>query len=124
MKPENCLFDSKFDLKISDYGFAGPKEGYDGEKYLQTYCGTKNFIAPEIHIYEDKDGNKQYLGDKVDIFAAGVTLFIFRAGYPPFEIASPKDSHYLTLVKNPEEFWAAKINPKDGPFSNDFKLLF
>ena len=45
---------------------------------LKTKVGAEGFQAPEIL------SGKQYWGNKIDIFAAGVILFIMVAGNPPF----------------------------------------
>jgi len=37
---------------------------------------------------------KAYEGSKIDIFAAGVILFIMVAGHPPFNRAMPRDAKY------------------------------
>ena len=36
------------DLKIADFGFAGPANGRDGKGYLMTKLGTGHYMAPEI----------------------------------------------------------------------------
>lgn len=36
------------DLKIADFGFAGPANGRDGKGYLTTKLGTGHYMAPEI----------------------------------------------------------------------------
>ena len=41
--------DSEFNLKIGDFGFAGPLEGRDGSGFLKTKLGTSNYMAPEVH---------------------------------------------------------------------------
>lgn len=50
LKPENLLIDKDYNLKIADFGFAGPIEGRDGQGYLHTKLGTLNYMAPEIHL--------------------------------------------------------------------------
>jgi serine/threonine protein kinase len=50
MKAENILLDHQGNLKIADFGFAGPTMGRDGNGYLSTYCGTELYMAPEIHL--------------------------------------------------------------------------
>ena len=70
LKPENLLLDQHFNIKIADFGFAGPIDGRDGEGNLTTKLGTMNYMAPEIHL------NQPYDGQKVDVFAAAIILFV------------------------------------------------
>ena len=70
LKPENVLYDSSFNLKIADFGFAAPVDGRDGSGYLKTKLGTESYMAPEIHA------RKPYNGASVDLFACGIILFI------------------------------------------------
>jgi serine/threonine protein kinase len=70
LKPENVLFDSYFNLKIADFGFAAPIVGRDGSGILKTKLGTESYMAPEIHM------KKGYTGASVDLFACGIILFI------------------------------------------------
>jgi len=46
------------------------------------------YTAPEIYRGE------KYSGEKVDIFAAGVILFIMTVGHPPFSNANELDLYY------------------------------
>ena len=40
LKPTNILLDSSFDLKIADFGCAGPSNGWDNSGVLKTYTGS------------------------------------------------------------------------------------
>ena len=88
LKPENLLFDSEFNLKIADFGFAAPTVGKDGKGFLLTKLGTESYMSPEIHA------KKPYVGTAADIFAAGIILFIMITGHPPFSRAMPTDNFY------------------------------
>ena len=56
---------------------------------LEEMCGTHQYMAPEILQ------GRTYQGDKVDIFAIGVILFMVVTGHAPFETeASQLDLYY------------------------------
>jgi len=50
------LFDSDFNLKIADFGFATLINGKDGSGYLHTCLGTESYMAPEIHLRKPYSG--------------------------------------------------------------------
>ena len=77
IKPENILLGRDFVLKLADFGFSCLIQGKDNSGVLHTKLGTEGYMAPEIPT-------KNYEGERVDIFAAGVILFIMYAGNPPF----------------------------------------
>ena len=70
--------DGNFNLKIGDFGFAAPIKGKDGTGTLSTYLGTEGYMAPEIHLQQN------YEGQKIDIFALGVILYNMATSFPPF----------------------------------------
>ena len=121
LKPKNLLFDNDYNLKIADFGFSAPLAGRDGTGLLQTILGTSSYMAPEIKL------GQPYQGKDVDLFAAGITLFVILAHRPPFECAIPQDQLYRLLAGGkPEAFWKAHIDAENGDdiFSPEFKQLF
>mmetsp|Transcript_36654 Transcript_36654/g.35434 ORF Transcript_36654/g.35434 Transcript_36654/m.35434 type:complete len:141 (-) Transcript_36654:756-1178(-) len=121
LKPDNVLFSNDFKLKIADFGFAGVLSGKDGSGYMKTILGTKPYMSPELNE------RKKYSGEKSDIFAAGVILFIMVSGTPPFNYASKDEFYYKFLYyRKYELFW--KYHAKGKPsgehfFSAEFKDL-
>ncbi|KAF5778994.1 putative protein kinase CAMK-CAMKL-CHK1 family [Helianthus annuus] len=78
LKPQNLLLDENGNLKISDFGLSAlPESHKDG--LLHTACGTPAYTAPEIVR------RKGYDGAKADAYSCGIILFMFLAGYLPFD---------------------------------------
>eukprot|EP00232_Nephroselmis_pyriformis_P029139 CAMPEP_0182868158 /NCGR_PEP_ID=MMETSP0034_2-20130328/9142_1 /TAXON_ID=156128 /ORGANISM="Nephroselmis pyriformis, Strain CCMP717" /LENGTH=339 /DNA_ID=CAMNT_0025000549 /DNA_START=370 /DNA_END=1389 /DNA_ORIENTATION=- len=80
LKLENLILATKGDIttiKIGDFGLA--KSLSEGQ--LQTVCGSPLYVAPEVVT----NTNPGAYTPCVDIWSAGVVLFILLAGYPPFE---------------------------------------
>lgn len=76
LKPENILISENDDIKITDFGLS--IETAHSSQYLQTCCGTPNYVAPEIFKGES------YQGGPVDIWGAGLLLYVMLSAYPPF----------------------------------------
>ena len=76
LKPENLLLGKNKILKIIDFGLSN---FYDGQKRLQTPCGSPCYASPEMVK------GKKYDGFNIDIWAIGVILFAMLCGYLPFE---------------------------------------
>ena len=85
------MLDYNFDLKIVDFGMTAAIKNFSGNGRLSTYCGTPQYMAPEILQVDEATGKttKSYSGHSVDIFAAGKILFVMVTGYFPFDIAVP-----------------------------------
>jgi len=77
LKPENLVFDATGDdanLKLTDFGFA---TAFDPRNKLTATCGTPEYVAPEVL-------NEQPYDTKVDVWSAGVVIYILLCGFPPF----------------------------------------
>lgn len=82
IKLENTLIDQNGNVKVIDFGFA---TCFSNDKKTKLFCGTPNYMAPEIV------GKKEYYGPPVDIWAAGVLLFVLLTGTFPFRANNDKE---------------------------------
>ncbi|KAK9801988.1 hypothetical protein WJX73_007147 [Symbiochloris irregularis] len=79
LKLENLLLANQKDMtriKIADFGLAKKA----AETAMDTICGTPQYVAPEV--IQGTPG--LMYGKGVDLWSAGVVLFILLGGYPPF----------------------------------------
>ncbi|XP_077998041.1 protein kinase C iota type-like [Glandiceps talaboti] len=83
LKLDNVLLDSDGHIKLTDYGMC--KEGLRPGDTTSTFCGTPNYIAPEILRGEDYDFS-------VDWWALGVLMFEMLAGRSPFDIVGSAEN--------------------------------
>ena len=77
LKLENILLDKNENVKLCDFGFTREYEGK--ASYLQTFCGTVCYAAPEMLKGE------KYAGEKVDVWSLGIILYALLTGQLPFD---------------------------------------
>jgi len=95
IKPENILLDENGRVKICDFGWSN----YEDKKRT-TYCGTPEYLAPEMLRKEGHDTT-------VDIWDLGVLMFELLTGSPPFT-GSNQSELFMNIKKHkiqwPDDF--------------------
>uniref|UniRef100_M4ANH1 Protein kinase C n=1 Tax=Xiphophorus maculatus TaxID=8083 RepID=M4ANH1_XIPMA len=82
LKLDNILLDAEGHCKLADFGMC--KEGIINGVTTTTFCGTPDYIAPEIL-------QELEYGASVDWWALGVLMYEMMAGQPPFEADNEDD---------------------------------
>ncbi|EGR28202.1 protein kinase domain protein [Ichthyophthirius multifiliis] len=80
IKPENILIDENLQVKLCDFGWCTE----DMENPRNTFCGTYEYMAPEIVFRQQYDY-------RIDIWALGVLIYEFLHGSAPFKGKSLKE---------------------------------
>ncbi|XP_062385384.1 STKc_SGK domain-containing protein isoform X2 [Sardina pilchardus] len=75
LKPENILLDSQGHIVLTDFGLC--KEGLEADATTTTFCGTPEYLAPEVL-------QKQAYDRTVDWWCLGSVLYEMLYGLPPF----------------------------------------
>ena len=80
IKPENLLLNNGGRVLLADFGWSNFSDG----DVRKTFCGTPEYIAPEMLLKKGHD-------TRVDIWSIGVLMFELLAGYSPFVAKSNQD---------------------------------
>ncbi|XP_011258228.1 serine/threonine-protein kinase GA29083 isoform X2 [Camponotus floridanus] len=97
VKPENLLVEMDGShvrcLKLGDFGLAQVVR-----EPLYTVCGTPTYVAPEILA-------ETGYGLKIDVWAAGVILYILLCGFPPFvSVENEQEELFERILSGQYEF--------------------
>ena len=104
IKLENILIDLNNRIKICDFGIGIMLDSED--ELIREQCGTPMYMAPEIILNSKKNGYKGY---PVDIWSAGICLYIMLSGTLPF--------NYKNNDKNKEKY---EMNNNSISLSNNY----
>uniref|UniRef100_A0A4W6DS18 Serine/threonine-protein kinase Sgk1 n=1 Tax=Lates calcarifer TaxID=8187 RepID=A0A4W6DS18_LATCA len=83
LKPENILLDQEGHIVLTDFGLC--KEGISQTDTTTTFCGTPEYLAPEVL-------RKQPYDNTVDWWCLGSVLYEMLFGLPPFY---SRDTHEM-----------------------------
>ncbi|XP_072121424.1 ribosomal protein S6 kinase alpha-2 isoform X5 [Mobula birostris] len=89
LKPENVLLDEDGHIKITDFGLS--KEAVDHDKRAYSFCGTIEYMAPEV---VNRRGHTQ----SADWWSFGVLMKLYRKEIkPPFKpaVGRPEDTFHF-----------------------------
>uniref|UniRef100_A0A3B3SH53 cGMP-dependent protein kinase n=1 Tax=Paramormyrops kingsleyae TaxID=1676925 RepID=A0A3B3SH53_9TELE len=87
LKPENLLLDHEGYVKMTDFGFA--KKIGPGKK-TWTFCGTPEYVAPEVILNKGHDFG-------ADCWSLGILIFELLTGSPPFTGSDPIKIYTMVL---------------------------
>ena len=104
LKPENLLLDENNNIKLCDYGWA---TFFTPGKFLTVYCGTPEYVSPEML-------KKYPYNERVDIWGLGVLIFELVFGYAPF--ASNFNEDRYNNIKEGKINW-----PEKSDLNSDLK---
>jgi WD40 repeat protein len=104
LKPGNILVDGAGQPHITDFGLAKRLEGDRGLTQSGAIVGTPSYMAPEQARAE------KGLTTAADVYALGAILYELLTGRPPFQAATPLDTVFQVLEREPQR--PRTLNPR------------
>jgi hypothetical protein len=93
LKPENIVLDSNGHIKLIDFGLA--KDEIKSDSKINTFCGTNEYIPPEVIRGESYNFNFDWWG-------FGVLIYELLYGSPPFTDRSGNKNYIFKKICSEE----------------------
>ncbi|VDP66329.1 unnamed protein product [Echinostoma caproni] len=87
LKPENLILDTTGYCKLTDFGFS---KKLPSATKTWTFCGTPEYMAPEIILNKGHD-------QSVDFWSLGILIYELLTGLPPFDSPDAMRTYSLIL---------------------------
>lgn len=110
LKPENVLLDSEGHVKLTDFGLS---KIFAEDSKAQTFCGTLEYMAPEVFSKKPYDCN-------IDWWSLGIMLYDMLVGQPPFR--AKNRAKLFDLIKEAKPSFPRHISPDCKDFITRVKL--
>lgn len=107
LKPENILLDANGHIALCDFGLSKANLNNDGT--TNTFCGTTEYLAPEILL--DESGYTKM----VDFWSLGVLIFEMCCGWSPF-YADNTQQMYKNIAFGKVRFPKEILSPEGRSF--------
>lgn len=107
LKPENILLDANGHIALCDFGLS--KANLSGNGTTNTFCGTTEYLAPEVLL--DESGYTKM----VDFWSLGVLIFEMCCGWSPF-YADNTQQMYKNIAFGKVRFPKEVLSPEGRSF--------
>ena len=94
LKLDNVMLDGDGHIKVADFGMC--KENIVGAQKAFTFCGTPDYLAPEILL-------EVPYGVEVDWWALGVLVYEMTVGQPPF-MGKTEEELFMSIMRKAVAF--------------------
>ena len=115
LKPENILLDATGHVALCDFGLS--KADLHPNELTTTFCGTTEYLAPEILL--DEHGYSKI----VDFWSLGVLLFEMCCGWSPF-YAEDTQQMYKNICFGKIRFPKGVINDDGKQFVKGVRVFY
>eukprot|EP00929_Paragymnodinium_shiwhaense_P019042 TRINITY_DN13102_c0_g3_i1.p1 TRINITY_DN13102_c0_g3~~TRINITY_DN13102_c0_g3_i1.p1 ORF type:complete len:395 (+),score=97.00 TRINITY_DN13102_c0_g3_i1:111-1295(+) len=109
IKPENILLDRSNHALLADFGWSNimaevdEREAKEQETTLKTFCGTAEYLAPEMVARSGHD-------EGLDMWMMGVLLYEMIAGFTPYASSTGSNKEIEDKIKKGSVYFPPDMN--------------